>query len=130
MPEIEPDCSGPTGEEYSKPHRQCIGSAYQTSCTGSETCFYGFSRASHDAGDKSSWFSGRLVPGQGLKISVPDLLASIGISAGAIIDEINGEPLVDDMAIKQALLPFGPDTPATVYTATCLLGRFQLSLVH
>lgn len=122
-------CDGPSGEAWSAPHNACVGTSSQTSCdsVSQTTCRYAFML---DSGDKASYFSGKFARSVGLKIEEPGLLVNLGMSAGSIINMINGLPLVDEVILQGILDTFTPDSPATIYTATHLLGRFQLTLVH
>lgn len=121
-------CNGPDSSKWSDQLGQCIASAQQTSCdsVAQDTCFYCYLI---DSGDKSSWFSGKFT-GNGLKIVEPDLLGNLGIAAGDIVNKVNGTVLTSESALLAALAPYTETAPASVYSATHLLGTWQVNLDH
>jgi len=122
-------CSGPDNTKWESNVQACGGTSQQTSCDeqAQDTCYYAFLI---DSGDKASWFSGKLISGQGLKIHTPDLLGTLGINAGDVVNKINGALLTDEASVINALAAFTETAPASVFSATHLLGKYQLSLAH
>lgn len=120
------NCGGPDGFKWDG--ERCVSSSGQTSCdsVAGETCWYAFLID----GGKVAWFSGRFIAGQGLKISDPSALASVGINAGDVIDRLNGVLLSGETILLAELAPFTETNPATVFSATHLLGKTQLTLTH
>jgi hypothetical protein len=118
-------CNGPDSSKWDG--ARCVGSSAQTSCSEltQDTCYYAYTDVS---GDKSAFFSGRFVPGQGLKISDPGELASLGIGAGDFVNKINGASLTSEAVVEQALAAFTETAPATTISTTHLLGKYQVSL--
>ena len=120
-------CNGPDGSKWATDG--CMASSAQTSCSEStaETCYYAFCL---DGFGKIAWFSGKFAAGSGLKIHEPAALADTGIGPGDFINKINGIVLSDEATLEAALAAYTEANPASVYTATHLLGKFQLTLTH
>ncbi len=121
-------CNGP--DNTAGDGHQCYQTQNMTSCdsvNGYSTCYYAFML---DSFGKVGRISGKLLFDTGLKIHEPGALSEIGIGPGDFIDKINGALLSDEAATLSALAPFTEAAPATVYSTTHLLGKFQLSLIH
>ena len=121
-------CNGP--DNTAGDGQTCHYSSAMTSCDsvgGYTTCWYCYVL---DSLGKVGWLSGKFLSGQGLKVHEPAALADIGVGPGDFINKINGVLLSDEAALTSALAPFIQATPATVFSATHLLGKFQLSLSH
>ena len=122
-------CDGPTGEAWSAPHNACVGANSQTSCdsVAQTTCYYAYLL---DSLGKVGWSSGKFLAGSGLKVHEPGALAEIGLNPGDFVNKINGVLLTDEATLLAELAAFTIDAPATVFSVTHLLGKFQLSLSH
>jgi hypothetical protein len=120
-------CNGPDGSKWATD--SCAATSAQTSCSEStgETCYYAFCL---DSFGKVAWFSGKFLAGQGLKIHEPAALADLGIGPGDWVNKINGVLLSDEATLLDELAPFTEAAPASIASATHLLGKFQLALQH
>lgn len=119
-----PGCDGPNNTRYSETLGQCVGSAYPTSCTGSDTCYYGFANLAPTPRQKSRqglakdpepvFFAGRIVQHRTtnkpvFQVTVVGPLEGYGIQAGHYLDL---GCRVTHEGVGKYLSKFVKDTPA------------------
>lgn len=101
-------CDGPDYTLYHPTLHTCVGSATQTSCSGSDTCYYAFIASFKYNTNKqieSGWFGGQF-DDAGFRIECVGPLKYIGIKKGDVIQRLNG-----DIVLPDSLEKYTPENP-------------------